>query len=170
MIKIMFITINITLAIFLYFLNIWYNQEDIQIQKINKKYVRNIRKIKEIEKIDTWLRKEVQQNLIKIPKDSQKADLELIAFFDRYAKKYTFQVVKFIYKDKYAHFLNIKYSLPRENYKYLVQFMQQKYKGGYKILQNLAVDKATLQGELILVQPYLTVEKKQEPIADDVPQ
>ncbi len=169
MMKITLIAINIALAIFLYFLNTWYEQEDIQIQKINKKYVTNTRKLKEIEKIDKWLSAKVKQNLTIIPKDSQNADLKLIAFFDTYAKKYTFQVEKFIYNDERAHFLNIKYSLPRENYKYLVQFMQQKYKGGYKILQNFAVDKATLQGELILVQPYLTAKKKKEAIVDDVP-
>lgn len=167
--KITLIAINIILAIFLYFLNIWYKQADIQIQKISKKYVINTRKLKKIEKIDKWFSTKIKQNLIIAPKDSQKADLNLINFFDNYSKDYTFEIEKFIYNDEYAHFLDVKYTLPRENYEYLIQFMQQKYKNGYIMLKNFMLDKDMLKGELILIQPYLTPKKK-EPIINDAPQ
>ncbi len=160
--KIILISANIILVIFLYFLNIWYEDEDVKIRQINKSYTENIRKLDKLAKINRWISENVKQNFIPFPDSAQNADLKLISFFDTYATKYSFQVQKFIYKDKYAHFLNIKYTLPRSNYTKLVQFMKQKYKSGYKMLQSFNVDKDTLQGELIIIQPYLLEEKKKK--------
>jgi len=160
--KVILIGLNVMLVVFLYFLTIWYQEEDIKIRQINKTYTEDIQKLKKLAKINKWINANVKQNFTRFPNSSQDADLQLIAFFDTYAKKYSFQVEKFIYKDKYAHFLDVKYSLPRDNYKNLVQFMQQKYKGGYKMLQNFNLDKDTLNGELILIKPYLSDEKKKE--------
>ena len=171
MIKISFIVINVILAIFLYFLNIWYEQQDIKIQKINKKYISDTRKLKEIKKIDNWLNENVKHNLIKIPKNSENADINLIHFFDVHAKEYNFQVEKFIYKDEMAHFLNIKYSISRENYNNLLKFMRQEYKGGYLFIKSFKVEKAILNGELIVVQPYPSkIKKIKDRSLEDVPQ
>ena len=169
--KISFIVINVILAIFLYFLNIWYEQQDIKIQKINKKYISDTRKLKEIKKIDNWLNENVKYNLIKIPKNSENADIKLIHFFDVHAKEYSFQVEKFIYKDEMAHFLNIKYSISRENYNNLLKFMRQEYKGGYLFIKSLKMEKAILKGELIVVQPYPSkIKKIKDRSLEDVPQ
>lgn len=171
MIKISFIAINVVLAIFLYFLNIWYGQEDIKIQNINKKYVRDTRKLQEIKKIDKWLHENVKQNLRTIPKSSEIADMKLIRFFDTHAKEYSFQVEKFIYKDETAHFLNIKYSISRDNYKRLLKFMNQEYKGGYLFIKSFNLEKAIVKGELIVVQPYPSKKNKTiERSLEDVPQ
>jgi len=171
MMKISIIAANIVLAIFLYFLTLWYEQQDIQIQQINKKYRSDIRKLKEVKRIDDWLKKNVKQNLKKIPNSSEIADIQLIHFFDTHAKEYSFQVEKFIYKDEKAHFLNIKYAISRDNYKSLLKFMKQEYKGGYLFIKSFNIEKAMVKGELIVVQPYPSKNKKTiERSLENVPQ
>jgi len=169
--KISIIAANKALAIFLYFLTLWYEQQDIQIQQINKKYRSDIRKLKEVKKVDDWLNKNVKQNLKKIPNSSEIADIQLINFFDTHAKEYSFQVEKFIYKDEKAHFLNIKYVISRDNYKSLLKFMQQEYKGGYLFIKSFNIEEAIVKGELVVVQPYPSKNKKtKERSLEDVPQ
>ena len=171
MIKISFIVINVVLAIFLYFLNIWYEQQDIKIQKINEKYISDTRELQEIKKIDNWLNENVKQNLITIPKNTEEADIKLIHFFDTHAKEYSFQVEKFIYKDEMAHFLNIKYSISRGNYNNLLKFLKQEYKSGYLFIKSFNIEKTKLNGELIVVQPYPSKNKKTNKRSlEDVPQ
>jgi len=169
--QIAFTTVNIILAVFLYFLTLWYKQESVAMNETNKNYIRNTKKLQDIKKIDQWLQSKVKKHFVKIPENLQKADLKLIAFFDAYAKEYNFEVEKFIYKDEYAHFLDIKYSLSRGDYKNLMQFMQQQYQNGYILFKKFLIDKDTVKGELQVVQPYPTKEpKKKEMIIDDVPQ
>ena len=168
MIKIILIIVNIIFILFLYFLNQWFENEDSKIVTINKKYITNTRKLKEIGKIDKWLGEKVKYNLVQIPLNSEVADLRLIHFFDKYAKNYNFLVEKFIYNDEYARFLNIKYSFSRKNYTKLVNFMKMQYKGGYKIIDYLQLDKNTLKGELIIIQPFLLPKKKKEEHIDDI--
>jgi len=170
MVKIAFIIINIVLAIFLYFSTIWFEEEDFQIEKLNEKYIKNTRKLKNISKIDSWLHENVKKNLKELPKDSKVADLKLIKFFDTYAKKYNLKVQKFIYKDDLAHFLMIKYVISRKSYKVLNKFLKQEYKGGYVLLKNFKIDKSTLSGDLILIQPFLSHIIKKKEIVDVVPQ
>ena len=171
MVKIAFIIMSVVLAIFLYFLNVWFEEEDFQIEKINKKYIEDTRKLKNISKIDSWLHEKVKNNLKELPKDSKTADFKLIKFFDTYAKKYNLKVEKFIYKDDLAHFLKIKYVISRENYNALNKFLKQEYKGGYIMLKNFKIDKSTLSGDLILIQPCLSqMIKKREVEEDVVPQ
>ncbi len=171
MIKIIFITINIILIFFLYFLNQWYENEDNKLITINKKYIKKTKKLQEIGKIDKWLEKKVKDKLLQIPANSEVADLRLIHFFDKYAKNYSFSVEKFIYNDEYARFLSIKYSFSRKNYTKLVNFMKLQYKNGYTIVDNLELDKSTLQGGLIIVQPFISsIKKKEEHLDDVVPQ
>jgi len=169
--KISFIVVNTVLAIFLYFLSIWYEQQDIQIQQINKKYISDTRKLKEVKKIDDWLNENVKSTLMQIPKSAQTADIDLIHFFDTYAKEYSFQVEKFVYKDETAHFLDIKYSISRDNYNKLLKFMKQKYQGGYLFIKSFTIEKTLLNGELTVVQPYPVKNKKTiERDLEDVPQ
>ena len=168
MIKIILIIVNIILILFLYFLNEWYKKEDSKIITINKKYVANTRKLKEIGKIDKWLVQRVKHNLVQIPLDSEVADLRLIHFFDKYAKTYSFSVEKFIYNDEHARFLNIQYSFSRKNYTKLVNFMKLQYKSGYKIINHFQLDKSTLEGELIVIQPFILPKKRKEEHIDDV--
>jgi len=170
MVKIAFIIMSIVLAIFLYFLNVWFEEEDFQIEKLNKKYIEDTRKLKNISKIDSWLHEKVKNNLKELPKDSKTADFKLIKFFDTYAKKYNLKVEKFIYKDDLAHFLKIKYVISRENYNALNKFLKQEYKGGYIMLKNFKIDKSTLSGNLILIQPFLSHIIKKREVVDVVPQ
>ncbi len=168
MIKIILIIANVILMLFLYFLNQWYENEDSKIIAINKKYITNTRKLKEIEQIDKWLAEKVKPNLVQIPSNSEVADLHLIHFFDKYANNYNFSVEKFIYNDEYARFLNIKFSFSRKNYTKLVNFMKLQYKGGYKIIDHFKLDKNILEGELIVIQPFLLPKKKKEETINDV--
>ena len=170
MIKITLIIINIVLTLFLYFLNQWFSAEEIKINNINQRYIKNTRKLQEIKKIDRWLVKKVKSKLLHTPNSIEVADLRLIEFFDRFATNYNFKVKKFIYHDKYAHYLSINYTIPRNNYIKLVDFMKLHYQDGYKVIDNFVLNKTTLQGELILVQPFLTKIKKQEHINEIVPQ
>ncbi len=170
MIKITLIIINIVLTLFLYFLNQWFSTEEIKINNINQRYIKNTRKLQEIKKIDRWLVKKVKSKLLHTPNSIEVADLRLIEFFDRFATNYNFKVKKFIYHDKYAHYLSINYTIPRNNYIKLVDFMRLHYQDGYKVIDNFVLNKTTLQGELILVQPFLTKTKKQEHINEIVPQ
>ena len=171
MIKISLIIINVTLIVFLYFLNIWFEEENFQIQKLNQKYIADMHKLKDISEINSWLDTKVKKNLNELPKDDSSADLKLIEFFDSHAKTYSFKVKKFIYKDNLAHFLTIQYTISRENYNLLKKFVKQQYKDGYILLKKFKITKSTLSGELTLVQPYpfYKIEKNKEAV-DNVPQ
>jgi len=171
MIKIIFSTTNVILAIFLYFLNIWYEQQNLKIEKLNREYNSEIKKIKEIKQINSWLRQNVKQDLKKIPKSAEDADANLIHFFDMYAKTYSFKVDKFIYEDNKAHYINLQYQIPRDNYKILSQFINQEYPNGYFFLKSFTIDNAVLQGELVVMQPYFVKKDKiEEEKATDAPQ
>jgi len=170
MIRITILIINIVLTFFLYFLNQWFSSQEIKISNINQKYIKNTRKLREIKKIDTWLAKKVKSKLLHTPNSIEVTDLRLIEFFDRFATNYNFKVKKFIYHDKNAHYLSINYTIPRNNYVKLVDFMKLHYQGGYKVIDNFILNTTTLQGELILVQPFLTKVKKKEHIDEIVPQ
>jgi hypothetical protein len=170
MVKIGFIIMSIVAALFLYFLNIWFEEENLQIERLNKKYIKNTRKLKNISQINSWLNTKVKKNLKELPKDSKSADLKLIDFFDSHAKEYTLKVKKFIYKDDFAHLLTISYTLSRENYKTLNKFIKQEYKSGYILLQNFKIAKSTVSGDLILVQPYPSKKVKKSEVIDVVPQ
>ena len=156
MTKIFFITLNIILIFSLYFLDTWYEEETALVKKINKKYTKNIKELRTITKINKWLQTEVKGDLIPLSKESEYIDLQLIKFFDMYASKYNFKVKKFIYKDHFAHFLEIEYTLPRDSYKKLISFLHQKYGTGYRVLKSFKVDQNSLNGEMLLVQPYIS--------------
>ena len=170
MIKITLIIINIVLTLFLYFLNQWFSTEEIKINNINQRYIKDTRKLQEIKKIDNWLVKKVKSRLLHTPNSVEVADLHLIEFFDRFATNYNFKVKKFIYHDQNAHYISINYTIARNDYSKLVNFMKLHYKDGYKVIDNFVLNKTTLEGELILVQPFLTKIKKQEHIDEIVPQ
>lgn len=171
MIKIIFSTVSIILVIFFYFLNIWYEQQNLKIEKLNREYKSEIKKIKEIQQINSWLRQSVKQDLKKIPRSAEDADANLIHFFDMYAKTYSFKVDKFIYEDEKAHYINLQYQIPRDNYKKLLQFMNQEYHNGYFFIKSFTIDQTVLQGELIVIQPYFVKkDKTQEGKVADVPQ
>lgn len=171
MIKTVFSTVSIILVIFFYFLNIWYEQQNLKIEKLNSEYKSEIKKIKEIQQINSWLRQSVKQDLKKIPRSAEDADANLIHFFDMYAKIYSFKVDKFIYEDDKAHSINLQYQIPRDNYKKLLQFMNQEYHNGYFFIKSFTFDKAVLQGELIVIQPYFVKkDKTEEGKVADVPQ
>ncbi|HIP54520.1 MAG TPA: hypothetical protein EYH11_03525 [Sulfurimonas autotrophica] len=158
MIKIIFTTVSVILAISFYFLKIWYEEQNLEIEKLNREYTSGIKKIKEIHKINSWLRQNVQKNLKKIPKSAEDADERLIQFFDMYAKTYNLVVDRFIYEDEKAHYINLQYKISKKNYKKLLQFMNQEYQGGYFFIKSFAVDKKVLQGKLIIIQPYFAKE------------
>ena len=171
MIKTVFSTVSIILVIFFYFLNIWYEQQNLKIEKLNSEYKSEIKKIKEIQQINSWLCQSVKQDLKKIPRSAEDADANLIHFFDMYAKIYSFKVDKFIYEDDKAHSINLQYQIPRDNYKKLLQFMNQEYHNGYFFIKSFTFDKAVLQGELIVIQPYFVKkDKTEEGKVADVPQ
>jgi len=171
MIKIILAFVFILFASSLYFFDTWLKEENGHIHKINQKYQDNTRKLKEIIRINKWLEATLKKELKNVPQIAENADMQLIEFFDKYAKKYNFQVQKFIYKDKFGHFLDIKYSLPRANYNKLLAFLQQNYTQGYLILKKLNISQGNVEGELVLMQPFASkIQQQTQGVLDDVPQ
>ncbi len=172
MFRIIIVTINVIIIISLYFLNIWYGNESIKISKINEKYIRDIRRLKKIIKIDKWLKENIKKDIATLPIDNNAANRDLIRFFDMYAKEYNFKISNFIYKNNRAFFLKIEFKIPRKDIDKLENFVKLRYKDGLKTFSKFSIIRNFIKGELILIQP-INVEEivpKTAPKVDNVPQ
>ncbi len=154
MIKIIIICINFFISILLVSLISWFETKKDEINFINSKHLRDIEKLKKIPYINQVIEKNLRPTLKVLPKTSEEADLKLIKFFDKHSDKYNFSVDKYIYHDHVAHYLEIKYSIDRDEHKALYNFMHLKFLGGFIKFHKFDVKKSTFTGQILLIQPY----------------
>ncbi len=154
MIKLTAIALSITLSILLLSSSYWFENEQLKIEKINKKHLEDIRKLKKIAQINNWLDKVVKPMLKVTPDSVDLADENLVKYFDKHEKELKFEVAKYIYSDDVAKNLLLKYEVDRKKLNKLKKLMRLKYREGFLQFQELNMDKKVIKGTILLVQPF----------------
>ena len=152
--KIAIATFGFIFAILMFALASWFETEELQVQSINRQHLQEIRKLRKISKINSWLDKVVKPSLSKTPTDANASDGPIVNFFDEYAYEFDFEVDKYIYDDENTHNLNIKFSISRDQQETLENLMKLKYQKGFLQFNNFEVKDKLIKGELKIVQPF----------------
>ncbi|MDO8453567.1 MAG: hypothetical protein Q7S59_03230 [Sulfurimonas sp.] len=155
MIKIIIISINFVLAILLMASISWFEQEHLKIEKINKKRLEDIEKLKKISQINLWIESVNQSMYYKmIEKDADKADDNLIKFYDGHVENYNLVIKRFIHEDESSKNMNMLYSVNRNNFKDVVGLIGLECDGGFLHFCELKMDKTTITGEIQMIHLY----------------
>jgi len=152
--KITIATLGFIFAILLFALSSWFQAEELTVKSINREHLKEIKKLRKISKINSWLDKVVKPSLAATPTDANASDAPIVEFFDEYASDFHFQVEKYIYNDENTHNLNIEFLISRDEKKILEHLMQLKYKKGFLQFNNFQVRDKDIKGELQIVQPF----------------
>jgi len=147
-------TVGFVVAILMFALATWFEQEEIKVQSINRQHLQEIKKLRKISKINGWLDKVVKPSLSATPTDANASDEPIVNFFDEYANEFNFQVDKYIYNDENTHNLNIKFSISRNELEKLEDLMKLKYKKGFLQFNDFQLKEKLIKGELQIVQPF----------------
>jgi hypothetical protein len=132
----------------------WFDEEQINVQKINRQHLDEIKSLRDIAKINAWMDKVVKPSLDKIPKNIEASDDGLVDFFDSYSKVFDFYVVKYIYVDENSKNLNIGFSVVRNSQETLKKLMQLKYVKGFLKFNKFKMNEKTIDGEIQVIQPF----------------
>lgn len=154
MIKFIIITISFSVSILLLSLNSWFELEKTKIIKITDTNIQNIKKIKKINQINSWLDANVRPDLKEISPSDDKADENLIKYFDKNSKKYNFSIKKYIYADEDVKKFDISYEVNKNNKKHLNSFMHLDYQNGFLEFKKLKINNKNVIGKIQLVQSY----------------
>lgn len=166
MVKIVIIFLNLALSILFLSLISWFEAKESEIKNVNRKHKSDIRKLKKIPAINEAIEEKVRPALKIQPKSVEEADLKLIKFFDKYAEGYNFEINQYTYSDNIAHYLDITYTLDRNEKKLLNEFMQMQFQSGFIQFKKFQLKKMKLVGEIQLVQPFASANP--EPIQEEV--
>ncbi|MCX6076477.1 MAG: hypothetical protein NTW78_06260 [Campylobacterales bacterium] len=155
MIKIVIISINFALAILLIASISWFEKEHLNIEKINKKRLEDIEKLTKISQINLWIESINKSMYYKmIEKDSDKADDNLIKFYDEHVENYHLLIKKFIHEDESSKNMNMLYSVNRNNFKDVAGLIGLECDDGFLHFCELKMDKTTIKGEIQMIHLY----------------
>ncbi|MFA6138210.1 MAG: hypothetical protein WC667_09000 [Sulfurimonas sp.] len=155
MIKIIIISINFALSILLIASISWFELEHLKIEKINKKRLEDIEKLTKISQINLWLESINKSMYYKmIEKDSDRADDNLIKFYDKHVEKYHLLIKQFIHEDDSSKNINMLYSVNRANLQDMYGLIGLEYDDGFLHFCELKMDKMAITGEIQLIQLY----------------
>ena len=153
-VKIAIATFGFVVAILMFALASWFEIEEIKVKSINRQHLQEIKKLRKISKINSWLDKVVKPSLSATPTDANASDKPIVNFFDEYSYEFNFEVEKYIYNDENTHNLNIKFSISRNEQERLEDLMKLKYKKGFLQFNDFEVKDKLVKGELQIVQPF----------------
>lgn len=154
MIKIVAITLSFVLSVLMLSLTTWFENESLKVQEINKQHQHEIKKLRQIAKINSWLDRVVKPSLAKVPTNLASTDDSLVDFFDQYSQTYNFRVSKYIHKDENSRNLDIKFNISRNAKRELKNLMTLKYNKGFLRFNYFELKDKKIMGEIEVVQPF----------------
>jgi len=154
MIKLIIITVSFSFSILLLSLCSWFELEEKEIKKVSNAHFQKIEKIKRINQINSWIDANIKPDLKEVSPSDDKADENLIKYFDKNSKKYNFSIKKYIYTDEDVKKFNISYEVNKNDKKHLDSFMRINYQNGFLEFKKLKIDSENIIGEIQLIQAY----------------
>lgn len=154
MIRIVAITLALSMSVLLAALVQWFQTEELNVENINTEHLHEIKRLQKISKINKWLDKVVAPSLAALPKNEERSDDSLVKFYDLHADAFHFKITKYIYNDPNTHNLNISFKVRRDEKNNLENLMKLKYPNGFLQFNSLKLKDDTVIGELQLVQPF----------------
>jgi len=130
----------------------WFETQQAQIEQINQEHRDNIRDLQNIKHSNQWLHEVVIPYFSTIPATKHDAQLDMIQFYDKYARTYNFQVSKFLYYDTSAK-IDIGFSFIPKNQNDIDRFLTLKYEHGFLQIQQFKLENGVISGILTLIQP-----------------
>ena len=152
--KLIFITVSMIFAMFMLATIPWFEKEMQKIEQINRAHTAKISKIKKFSEISSWLNKTVKQSMLDNQVDAEKAEHNLVFFYDKYADLYNFRLNKYIINDTISKSLSIYYTLKRDNQRIVKSFIYLDYGDGFLKFQNFHINSREINGNFLLIQPF----------------
>ncbi|QOY53062.1 hypothetical protein [Candidatus Sulfurimonas baltica] len=153
-IKSLIITLSLTLSAMLFNSISWFESEQQKIIQINKEHIRDIRKLKKISQINTWLDDNIKPSIVSLPENDYLAEENLVSFFDSNAKNLNFKVNKYIYDQGVSKHLDVYYEIDRDNKAQLKALIEIQYQKGFIRFKELNVREKIITGEIQILQIY----------------
>ncbi len=154
MIKILIITLSITLSVLMVSCISWFKKEELKLEAINKVQLEDIEKLKKIVQINVWLHHIIKPLTDSIPTSANRAEKKLVQYFDRNSEEYNLQVSHYIYEDDISKYLDNSYKVDRYNAKQINDLMNINYKSGFLQFIEFNMNKKDITGTFKLIQPY----------------
>jgi hypothetical protein len=154
MVKMFIISFFLISSVLFFAVTNWFENEQIKVNKITKKHLNDIRRLRKIAKINQWMDKIVKPSLDRLKSDVESTDNDLVDFYDKYSQQFNFRVSKYIYTDVNTQNLDIKFSILRDDISILKELTSLKHKSGFLHFNSFDIDDKSIKGELQIVQPY----------------
>lgn len=130
----------------------WFDNKSIFTKQATQGYRDNIRELQNIKQTTQWLREIVIPYFSTMPLSKADAELDMIRFYDQYAKTYNFKVTQFIYYDTSAK-MDIGFSFFPKNHHDLNRFLALRYDNGFLQIQKFSSREGTISGIITIIQP-----------------
>ena len=130
----------------------WFDAKRALTEQITQGYRDNIRELQNIKQTTQWLREIVIPYFSTMPLSKTDAELDMIRFYDQYAKTYNFKVTQFIYYDTSAK-MDIGFSFFPKTPNDLNRFLALRYDNGFLQIQQFSSKEGEISGVLTIIQP-----------------
>lgn len=130
----------------------WFEEKRLNVERLNDQTKNDLRELREIERTNQWLSKNIIPRLGKQILNNEDIELNMISFYDRYASLYQFRVSKFVYYDTSAK-MDIGFSFVPKNAADIDRFLALYYADGFIQIKELSYKDDSLSGVLTLIHP-----------------
>ncbi|WP_456323770.1 hypothetical protein [Hydrogenimonas sp.] len=134
-------------------LSAWLDDKSLEIQKINRRHLIDIRKLKKIKEINAFLEKEIFPDMEKIG-SADTYDLQMLKYFDTYREPFGLKLERFIYFDKENAQMDYRFETPRQHKKRLYRLLNHKFENGMIGFFTFGVNEKSVEGKLRLYRLF----------------
>ncbi|BDY12774.1 hypothetical protein [Hydrogenimonas cancrithermarum] len=134
-------------------LSTWLDGKRLELEKINRQHLRDIQEIKETQRINDFLEREVFPYVEKI-KSTGAYDLQMLRYFDTYRAPFGLELERFIYFDGENAQMDYRFGVPRRDKKRLYRLLNHTFENGMIGFFAFDVGEGMVEGELRLYRLF----------------